>query len=124
MRNNERGWILIDALIGVVIVAIALTALAVAYRQAAVVTISSTNQVRALNIAQDTLEGLKRYDRQTAITLPARTTVAPFTVDVAQLAVSQVNYLPKLVPVEVTVTWTEAGGANGSVRMTGYYYQQ
>lgn len=123
MVKNERGWILIDALIGVIIVAIALTALAVAYRQATVVTVSSTNQVRALNIAQDTIEGLKRFDRQPAITLPARTTVGQFTVDVVRLTVPQVNYLPRLAPVEVTVTWTEAGGANGTVRITGYYYQ-
>lgn len=130
--RNRQGWIFIDALIGMVIVALALTSLVMAYFQATSAAVSSNNYLRAVYIAQAELEDLKQYDRQPpgTITLPplrqAEMEGSPqqFTVRVEQIAVAAVDALDlRLVPVRVTVTWREANGAAGQVQLTGYYYQ-
>ncbi len=128
----QRGWIFIDALIGMVIVAIALTALAVAYSQSTASSASSNNYLRAVYIAQAQLESLKRFDRQlpNSIVLPAPQQMTmggypqQFTVQVQQINVAALGGLgERLVPVRVTVTWQEPRGGAGQVQLTGYYYQ-
>ncbi|MDR7866012.1 MAG: hypothetical protein RIN56_04290 [Sporomusaceae bacterium] len=132
MAKNERGWILIDALIGMVIVAIALTALAVAYRQATVVTVSANNQATAVWVAQQIVETIKQKDATTytgfLTGLPATVTVPPnptvFTIEATELSPdlnihnSMRNYVR---PVRVKVSWTEAGGTV-SINVISYYY--
>lgn len=132
MAKNERGWILIDALIGMVIVAIALTALAVAYRQASVVTVSANNQATAVLVAQQIVETIKQKDAATysgfLAGLPAAATVPPnptvFAIEATEQSPdldihdSMRNYVR---PVRVKVSWTEAGGTF-SVNVISYYY--
>lgn len=132
--RDRRGWVFIDALIGMVIVALALTALAMAYFQATSASSSANNNLRAVYIAQAQLEALKRFDRQdfatnpVTLSAPQQVTMPnyplPFTVQVDQLTVPAVAGLsPRLIPVRVTVTWQERNGVTGQVQMTGYYYQ-
>ena len=131
MAGNERGWVLIDALIGLVIVSIALTALAIAYRQSVVVTVSASNQARAVYVAQQAVENLKIHDganqTQFAGYVTALNIVKPvdgvtFTATAAEFADAEVAALsPRLRPVRVTVAWTEPGG-NRSINMTSYFY--
>ena len=132
MSKNERGWVLIDALIGVVIVAIALTALAMAYRQATVVTVSANNPATAVLVAQQIAETIKQKDAATysgfLAGLPATVTVPPNPTVFSIAAVEQppdadihASMRDYLRPVKVTVTWTEAGGTY-SVGVISYYY--
>jgi Tfp pilus assembly protein PilV len=132
MGKNERGWILIDALIGMVIVAIALTALAVAYRQATVVTVSANNQATAVWVAQQMVETIKQKDATTYdptfTNLPATVTVPPNPTVFSIAAVEQPadtnihsSMRDYVRPVKITVQWTEAGGTF-SVDVISYYY--
>lgn len=114
-----------DSLIALVILSVALTALAVAYRQVSVTSYAATNMAQANFIAQSQLEQLKQtYD---GITYPsggiATTTKqqisngVTYSVTYTQMAApsfltstggvnSSSNHV---VPVKVTVTWS--GGA-------------
>ncbi|MDT8901889.1 hypothetical protein [Anaeroselena agilis] len=132
--RDRRGWVFIDALIGMVIVALALTALAMAYYQSTFASASANNRLRAVYIAQATLEDLKKFDRRdfasNPVVIPAAQQVqmqgspVQFTVQVTQVAVAAIAGLsPRLVPVQVAVTWQEHNGTAGQVQMTGYYYQ-
>lgn len=140
MGGNERGWVLIDALIGLVIVSIALTALAMAYRQSAVVTVSASNQARAVYVAQQAVEELKPNDNNTksadwpgAIPAPYDVTVnnVTFRVTYSTESVTEVNGIvntavrERIKPLRVTVSWTEpASGTAASIQTVGYYYMK
>lgn len=128
--NNQRAWVLIDAMIAVVIVSIALTALAMAFRQSTDVSTTSTNYVQAVYIAQQQLEQLKQYDGAAAANNPfnatnlAERTVqspggVPYNVSFGLLNSGATN----LVSVQVTVKWTDAGRSN-QVQLGSYYYLQ
>lgn len=131
MGKNERGWILIDALIGMVIVAIALTALAVAYRQATVVTVSANNQATAVWVAQQMVETIKQQDAvahaqfNPSLNVPSSVTLdnKVFSIDTpVELSDPEVSALsPRLRPVRVTVRWTEPNGEH-SISVVSYYY--
>lgn len=138
MARNERGWVLIDALIGLVVVSIALTALAVAYRQSAAVTISSSNQARAVYVAQQAVEELKHHDNKTksgewpasiaGYTVSIDNTA--FTVSYAMESVAEINGIvtaavrDRIKPVRVTVSWTEPGAGAVQIQVVGYYYMK
>lgn len=132
VARNERGWVLIDALIGLVIVSIALTALAVAYRQSAVVTISSSNQARAVYVAQQAVEELKRYDGTnqaqfagyvTALNIVKQVDGVTFTATAAEFADPEVAALaPRVRPVRFRVEWTEPGAGARFINVVSYYY--
>lgn len=130
--RDRRGWVLIDALIGMVIVALALTALAMAYRQTAVVSTSATNYVRAVYIAQEVLDELKPLvDGTPSAALPD----IPAHPDVQVENVTyQIQYSPpaattdrlgqsilNLYTIRATVSWVE-GGRQMQVAVSSYYY--
>lgn len=128
LNKNQRGWILIDGLIATVIVAIALTALAMAYRQSTVVSISAENYSKAVYLAQSTIENLKQNDLDLTKTVPATVTemetIPPsiYKFSITPFAVSEIQYIisSSLVPIRVIVSWTESG-APRSVAITSYY---
>lgn len=126
--KNPKGWILIDALIGMVILSVALMALAAVYGQAVKTTAADKNYNYAVYLAQQTLEDLKTQDGTAAIILPADSDVTrdnnmTFHVKTRTISVSE-TLNAKIVPVQVTVSWTEAGQLSKQVQMVSYYYHQ
>lgn len=127
--KNQRGWVLIDCLTAAVIVAVALTALAGAYRQTVTASASAINYTRAVYLAQQELEGLKRYDnveggftfspQRTVTTTPDNVT---YTIEVSRPDAPEIQSLIGLIPAEVKVSWHKQGQADGWITMTGYYY--
>ena len=100
-----------EVLIGTVIIAVALTALALTFSQGTQNTVDSRNRLQALSVAQQELEGLKRYSTLTALTasLPAGKNVQvagiDYTVNGAIISVTAVNSYTTLKPVQLTVSW-------------------
>jgi Tfp pilus assembly protein PilX len=129
ISSNQRGWVFIDALIGMVIVALALTALAMAYRQTAVVSASATNYLRAVYIAQEALDNLKgQVDNTQNLPNPSS-----YHVERGNIVYDVIYSLPaattdrlgnaitNLFSYSVTVQWTENGQAVQIV-VSSYYY--
>lgn len=127
--RNKKGWILVDSLIGMVVVATAICALAVAYVQSTKANTASAQGTYGTYYAQRTLEDLKKYDGKSAIILPSRQTEIrdsiEYTIVATEITVSEISSASGLntylKPVLVTVSWMEKGLAK-SVSMTGYYY--
>lgn len=130
--QRQRGWIYIDALLGMVIIAVVLAALVLAYTQATKATGAASVRTHAVYLAQQTLEELKQYDGQAAVVLPAQQQVVQdgitYTISTAWLSVGTVNAAngleTNLKPVKVSVSWLDAnsGGLPQTVSMSGYYY--
>ena len=127
--RDRRGWVLIDALIGMVIVALALTALAMAYRQTAVVSMGATNYMRAVYIAQDALDNLKgQVDNTAALPNPPsyQVTQGNVTYNVTYSFPAATTdrlgaAITNLYSYTVTVRWTE-NGQTVQTTVSSYYY--
>jgi len=61
-RKNKQGFLLVDAMIGVLVVAIGLAALAVLYTYGIGVMVSADRQEKAVQIASEKIELLKAAD--------------------------------------------------------------
>ncbi len=125
--RGRRGWILIDALAGALIVTIALGAIAMAFTQASGTAANATNYVRAVYFAQQALEDLKRQidgkDAIPAVTAPALPDKT-FTVQYngpAAVTDRLGKTVDKLYRYDAVVSWTEKGQQR-QVAVTGYYY--
>ena len=83
-RNNNRGWILVDAMFGIVIISFVVLAMMASYIQTTKSTSYSDKATQATYLAQQGLESLKKYDGGitpiTAPVLPATTTSGVFTI--------------------------------------------
>ncbi|GBG54949.1 hypothetical protein SPFL3102_01180 [Sporomusaceae bacterium FL31] len=129
--RNEKGFILTDSIIGLVIVATALCALIATYTQTTKASISTTSSTYATYLAQRTLEDIKQSDGKLTITLPAPRTETKgsvqYTVSVSEVAVTAIananNLNANLRPIQAIVTWIESG-QNRSLSMMSYYYIQ
>lgn len=116
---QNKGWILVDMLVGTVILAVGLVALMAVFTQAGNSTVDSRNRLQAVSIAQQQLENLKKYGSSSDLptTTPTTTTNGIYTVELKRLTLSTLSSVPKLIPVQVTLTWQEQGGA-GSITQT------
>lgn len=129
-----------DALLGVLLVSIAVVAIIWALTQNTSVVSYSNNYTKATYVAQAKLEELREWDGastplQNNVTLPATATIVregtTFNVTLDSHSGTQTalnNALPDvsdntLVPVRVTVAWSEAGKAE-SITMHAYYYSK
>jgi hypothetical protein len=131
--RGRRGWILIDALTGALIVTIALGAIAMAFYQASGTAANATNYVRAVYLSQLVLDDLKRQiDGQAAMPALTKPTLpnspdTVFTVDdyFGPVAVtdsqSPAQTVPNVYYIRATVSWTENGRPR-SVAAGSYYY--
>lgn len=129
--KKQPGWILIDVIITTFIVAVALTALAMAFRQSTIAGTAAQNYNQAVYIAQDTLEYLKKNDgKSSAASLdwnPKEKTIKSssgftFQVDVKSPP-TEVSGNSLIKVCQVTVTWKDsASSSDRSVDMIGYYY--
>ena len=134
LPRNEKGWILIDALIGVTILAVAITAGIMMAQQTTVNTKYNANYAKAVLLAQREMEALKQSQDGTAQPLvlsewpktePAAASPhypeSTITVISPEFASPHSN----LVPVEVRVDWLEASlkGQQMRVMVKGYRIQ-
>ncbi len=127
--RNQSGWILIDSLLGMVIIATALCALMAAYTQSTHASVDSNTNTYATYLAQRELERLKQYDGKAAINITPQSTVTngsiQYTIITEEEPVttvtSTIGLNTFLRPVQVTVNWQE-GGQTKHLSMMGYYY--
>lgn len=126
--KSEKGWILIDSILGIFILSTAVIALLLAFTQSTKGSVTSTNRTQATYLAQQTLENLKLQDGSKTID----TTVVPssdkYTIVIDTPAVSAItNALDLniyLKPYRVTVSWSDTvgGPATKNVQMVRYCY--
>lgn len=129
LLNSQKGWVFIDALIGMVILSVALTVILMAFTQNTKTTSATKNYNEAVIIAQQTLEELKLQDGVTTtsnvfITAPPdilRNGVS-FSIITSSQTVSE-TLDNKLIPIRATVTWTEPTTNHAmQVQIVNYYY--
>jgi type II secretory pathway pseudopilin PulG len=131
MLRNNRGWIMLDSLIGVIILSIALVALAGTYIMASKSNTSSKNYGQALAFAQQYTEDYKRVNNTNFTTVDPNTAFPDQTVTsatgvtfTAKSKILTVAALPSaIVPVQIAVSWTEPSG-NKQISVVNYYYKQ
>lgn len=126
--KNQRGWVLIDCLTAAVIVAVALTALAGAYRQTVIASASATNYTRAVYLAQQALEVRKQYERQGPDNI--YNNMSPYWVQlddqryyVQLIRVSPAEPITNILPIQARVSWQVpgVGVGNPQVDVIAYY---
>jgi len=137
IRDKQGGWVFIDSLIGIVIVATALTALMFMYTQATKTTMTGKTVNNAIYVAQRHLEDIKQYDGTATITaLPTSVTDPPLPTNVDGIDYTvKIRLIPdaeisetlnsKLYPYEATVSWTDnsaSPSASRSIKVTSYYF--
>lgn len=69
LRTNKQGFLLVDAIIGVLVVAIGLAALAALYTYGIGVMVSADRQEKAVQIAAEKIELLKAADGHSVVDL-------------------------------------------------------
>lgn len=133
-KTGNRGFILVDILIGITIITIALVALATAYRQSTVAMIDIRHRTEALAIVGQQLDSYKHFDGVQSTTTPVYyagtygvetpITGTPYSITVMQGTPVQnsVNTKAYTVPVTVRVSWTEAQGGARNLQVTEYLY--
>lgn len=129
LKKSQKGWILVDSLVGMIFLSTAVIALLFAFTQATKGTIVSTNRTQATYLAQQALENLKSQDGQSTITPQPAVTKgifhisSPVPITVPDIA-ADANLSTYLKPYQVTVSWSDSSGGSTSknVTMVGYYY--
>ena len=133
-KRKSRGWILVDALIGVTILAVAITAGIMIAQQTTVNTKFNSNYAKATYLAQREMESLKYSQDGTGLALSLvdwpkteAATATPnypaYTITATSPAITAPN--ANINPVEISVTWTEASLKNQQITATlrGYRIQ-
>ena len=130
--TDRRGFMLVDGLIAVLIVAIGLVAIILTFTKATGVSIMSSDKTKATYLAKESLEYFKKYDggiapvTQTIVDqaiakndFPAVTSGFSRTISATQPN----NSNTKLRKLNVVVTWTDSNsGEEQSVTLNSYYY--
>lgn len=118
--KNQKGWMLFDALVAIVFLAVALLSLQYAYNYSMKAAVSARNYNTAISLAQQVAEEFRKNDGiATAATfdvaLPVDTIPNPqtikgveFTVETKQEEVSITDH--NIVAYRITVKWDETVG--------------
>lgn len=132
MLNNQKGWIYIDALVGLIVLSVGLLALTIAFRQSTITGTRNTNYDQAVYIAEQTVEEFRRNDgRQIAnadfsLTTPQTFRGIVYNIEGTPIAVNNITELITnhlILPYRVTVSWTDNATNNiHSVQLISYYY--
>jgi len=130
LAKSQKGWILIDSIVGMVILSTAVIALLLNFTLATRGTNSSTNRTQATYLAQQALETLKAQDGRSVILPQAAENRGIFSISsptiapVLAISGDAKNLSTYLKPYQVTVSWsdTTGGPANKSITMVGYCY--
>lgn len=135
--GNEKGWILIDSILGIVILAVAIMAISTGYQQALATTSAAHERNNAIYLAQQVLEELRVNDGLKAFNSSVVSVVTPTRIDGIDYNLSidtssngysdiqnQIESGKLLIqPVHVMVTWVESKSKQQrSVDLTTYYY--
>ena len=133
-RLRRNGWVLVDALFGMVILSIALTAFGLLYRQVSIGNTSNRTYTNAVYIAQSVLEDIKQYDGTATIrALPVaslnhtetRDNVVYTVVVSAQTVTASGFDKDHIYPYKAVVSWTDNAlmpSAQRSIQVSAYYY--
>lgn len=119
--KNQKGWLLFDAMVAIVFLALALLSLQYAYSYSVKAAVSARNYNTAISLAQQVAEEFRKNDGiATAATfdaaLPADTIPNPQTIKGVQFTITteKINDLsiadPTIVAYKITVSWEEAAG--------------
>lgn len=130
LMKSEKGWILVDSLVGMVVLSTAVIALLLAFTQATKGTVASMNRTQATYLAQQTLE---RFKAQDGLSIIDSTVISPVdnkyyikvtTPSVSAIETGTEDLKRYLIPYQVTVSWSDISGgpANKSIKMVGYCY--
>ncbi len=127
--DNQSGWVLAEALIGMTVLIVGLMAIMVANIQTTKTATFSDNTTQATYIAQQKIEELKKnYDiTNNPVDAAALTNCSSvngiFTVQCSIPAVTAPLSGLNLVPVSVIVKWTDSSSAKeNNVTLTTYYF--
>jgi len=129
-KNRQKGFLLIEVLVAIVIITVALVPIAGMFIQSTQATRNASQFTVATNLAQEQLELLKSWTplKWTTATSPVPwqgTGASPIELNNVNYDVETVvNPCPEinsanLVQVTVTVSWNS--GSSGSVVMTAFY---
>lgn len=132
--SSSQGFTFIDSLLGIICIAIALTALLITYTSSTKATIAATNRTQAIYLAQQVIEEkMKPQDGSSSISLPvfpqpivinniSYTVTANYS-DVSSIAAA--NGLNQYIkPYTITVSWSDATSPNTAqnLAVNGYAY--
>lgn len=121
--NSRRGWVLVEALIGMTILVVGLLAILASYTQTTKTSTFSDNTTQATYIAQQELEKLKRdFDATTTTPDVAKcsTKNGIFTIK-CTLATGTAPFSDlNIIPVSAKVSWNNPN--EGSITVTTYYF--
>ena len=127
--ENQSGWVLAEALIGMTVLIVGLMAIMIANIQTTKTAKFSDNTAQATYIAQQKIEELKKtYDiTSTPVDEAALTTCSTvsgiFTAECTSPAVTAPVSGLNLVPVSVKVKWTDSSSTKeNNVTLTTYYF--
>lgn len=130
--DTQKGWILIDAIIGITITVTALVALMSLYTQITHSTASARDYQNANYIAQQHLENLRQFDGTATIrnlnpeiTDPPNQTVEHVQYSIQIRLVTPIDTLDaRLIPYQVTVTWPDPRNESltRSIQVVNYYF--
>ena len=128
--KNNKGWILADAIIGMLVLTIGICAVTLAFTQATKTSTFSSAHSQATYIAQTSLEYLKKYDGTSATApfdantdtgLPA----VPAGFERTLTQTNNYNGATHVTLVVATVAWTDKNtGKKDSVTLNSFYYLQ
>ncbi|WP_378956353.1 hypothetical protein [Pelosinus sp. sgz500959] len=137
MRNHQKGFILIDSLVGMVVLSMALLGLAAIFMQSTKGTVATDNQNKAAYIANEQLSRLKvhdgqKQDRNSTVWATTKTVSQSngtsngmtFTVITEVVPAEDVpaDLHADTIPVRATVNWSEPTGTKQLEFITYYYY--
>jgi len=130
--TDRRGFMLVDGLIAVLIVAIGLVAIILTFTKATGVSIMSSDKTKATYLAKESLEYFKKYDGGTTPVTQAivnqdiakndfPTVPGGFSRTISATQPNNAN--TKLRQLNVVVTWTDSNsGQTDNVTLNSYYY--
>ncbi|MHC1717695.1 MAG: hypothetical protein AB9883_03460 [Acidaminococcaceae bacterium] len=122
-ESSRRGWVFIDALLGITILALGIIAVIIALTHNTKEVSFTNNHTKATYLAQQKLEQLKKYDGGTTVpVLPEEVEISGIF-KISYAAATKTLPVNNVTPVQVTVTWTEEGKTN-TVDLGAYYYHK
>ena len=130
--KENQGFMLVDGMIAVLIVAIGLVAISLAFTKATGASIMSSDKTQATYLAKESLEYFKKYDGSATPVTQAivdqdiakndfPTVPGGFSRTISATQPNNAN--TKLRQLNVVVTWTDSNsGQTDNVTLNSYYY--
>jgi Tfp pilus assembly protein PilV len=120
LLNSEKGWLLVDSIMGMLILTIAILALSATYIMSSKSNVYSKNYGQALAVYQDYAEKHKvdsaTFEVESRVEPNGIFVITP-TVDVA----TNDDLSTDITPVKIAVSWHDQNG-NHRIEMVNYYY--